>query len=112
MKNYGDIDSKFRYVILASMRAKQLLRGAKPLIKTKSKNLIRIAQEEVKRGLVDYEIIKSSPEETTAEEEIFIGEEIEEVKEKPAKKEAEKKEEPLEKKKAGPEKKPKKSSKK
>ena len=27
MKDYGKIDSKFRYVILAAMRAKQLLEG-------------------------------------------------------------------------------------
>jgi DNA-directed RNA polymerase omega subunit len=115
LKDYGDIDSKFRYVILASMRAKQLLRGAKPLIKTKSKNLIRIAQEEVKRGLVDYEIVKSSLEETPSEEEeMFIGEEIkEETEEKPEKHEEPKEtEEAPEQKTEKSEKKPKKSAKK
>ena len=80
MKDYGDIDSKFRYVILAAMRAKQLLGGAKPRIKSRSKNLIRIAQEEVKQGLVDYELVKSVKEEmedaTDSEKEMFIGEEI------------------------------------
>ena len=44
------------------MRAKQLLGGAKPRVKSKSKNLIRIAQEEVKQGLVDYEIVKPAKE--------------------------------------------------
>lgn len=115
MKNYGDIDSKFRYVILASMRAKQLLRGAKPLVKSKSKNLIRIAQEEVKQGLVDYEIVKSSPEETPSiEEEMFIGEEIEEeMREKLTKQdEPEETKESPEQKEKGSKKKPKKSSKK
>lgn len=78
MKNYGDIDSKFRFVILASLRAKQLLKGAKPLVKSKSKNLIRIAQEEIRQGLVDYEIVKSLIEEfPVEEEEMFIGEGIE-----------------------------------
>ena len=76
MKNYGEIDSKFRYVILASKRAKQLLAGAKPKIKTKSKNPIRIAQKEVKKGLVDYEIILQSEEEEIEPEQDFIGEEI------------------------------------
>jgi DNA-directed RNA polymerase subunit K/omega len=77
LKDYGDIDSKFRYVILAAMRAKQLLGGAKPRIKSRSKNLIRIAQEEVKQGLVDYEIIKIPTEDKSgSEEEIFIGEDI------------------------------------
>ncbi len=59
MQTYGKIDSKFRFVILASKRAKQLLRGAKVKVKTKSKNPIRIAQIEVKSGVVDYEIIQS-----------------------------------------------------
>jgi DNA-directed RNA polymerase omega subunit len=63
LKDYGEIDSKFRYVVLAAMRAKQLLAGAKPRLKSKSKNLIRIAQEEVKQGLVDFEIVKAAREE-------------------------------------------------
>jgi hypothetical protein len=46
-------------VILASKRAKQLLRGSKAKIRTKSKNPIRIAQIEVKEGLIDYEILQS-----------------------------------------------------
>ena len=91
MKDYGDIDSKFRYVILAAMRAKQLLGGAKPRLKSKSKNLIRIAQEEVKAGLVDFEIVKVAREEmdeiTDTTEKVFIrGEVIPEAKEKPKKK--------------------------
>lgn len=97
------------------MRAKQLLRGAKPLIKSKSKNLIRIAQEEVKQGLVDYEIVKSSPEETpSVEEEMFIGEGIEKEKREELTKqeESEKTEESQELKDKKSEKKPKKSSKK
>lgn len=62
------------------MRAKQLLGGAKPRIKSRSKNLIRIAQEEVKQGLVDFEIVKAVKEEmediSDSDKEIFIGEEI------------------------------------
>ncbi|MFB0565814.1 MAG: DNA-directed RNA polymerase subunit omega [Candidatus Aminicenantaceae bacterium] len=76
MKTYGDIDSKFRFVILAAKRAKQLLRGAKPLIKTKSKNPIRIAQNEVTDGLVNYEIIQPEKEKIIEQEEAFIGEEV------------------------------------
>ena len=76
-KAYGDIDSKFKFVIVASKRAKQLLRGAKPRIRSKSKSLIRIAQQEVKKGLVDYEIVqKKKEEEYRPEDEDFIGEEI------------------------------------
>jgi hypothetical protein len=57
-----------------------LLGGAKPRIKSRSKNLIRIAQEEVKQGLVDYELVKAVKEEmgdaSSSDEEMFIGEEI------------------------------------
>jgi len=77
LKTYGDIDSKFRFVILASMRAKQLLRGAKPSVKSKSKNLIRVAQEEVKKGLIDYEIVQDKQESFHEPyEEMLIGEEV------------------------------------
>lgn len=76
-RSYGDIDSKFKFVIVASKRAKQLLKGAKPRIKAKSKSLIRIAQEEVKDGMVDYEIVqRKEEEEYRPEDEDFIGEEI------------------------------------
>ena len=77
MKIYTEIDSKFRFVILASKRAKQLLHGAKPKVKSKSKNPIRVAQNEVRSGLVDYEIIEPIIEEVhVPKEEGFIGEEI------------------------------------
>lgn len=77
MKEFGEIDSKFRYVILASKRAKQLLKGAKPKIKSKSKNLIRVAQQEVKQGMVEFEIIQNQVEEfIDTDDDMFIGEEI------------------------------------
>lgn len=78
MKTYGDVDSKFRFVILASKRAKELLRGAKSKIKSKSKNPIRIAQEEIAQNVIDYEIIQSKKEEDfESKEEALIGEELE-----------------------------------
>lgn len=77
MRTYSNIDSKFRFVILASKRAKELLRGAKPKVRIKSKNLIRIAQEEVKRGVIGFEIIQPKKEESKRpEDEIFIGEKL------------------------------------
>jgi len=77
LKTYADIDSKFIFVLLASKRAKQLLKGSKPKIESKSKSLIRIAQQEVIEGLVDYEIVqKKREEEYKPGDEDFIGEEI------------------------------------
>lgn len=108
LKTKNEIDSKFRFVILAAKRAKQLLHGAKPKIKSKSKNPIRIAQKEVRDGLIDFEIVEIKKEEILEPtEEGFIGEEIaqmpegmekdepDEKKKKPKKKpEVEKKEKP------------------
>ena len=77
MDSFGNVDSKFRFVILASKRAKQLLKGAKPKIKAKSRNLIRIAQSEVKAGLIEYEIIPTGKEEIPEpDERLFVGADI------------------------------------
>lgn len=77
MKAQSGIDSKFRFVIIASKRAKQLLQGSKPRLKSKSKNPIRVAQREVREGLVNYELVEFKKEEIPEPaEEGFIGEEI------------------------------------
>jgi len=77
LKNYGNFDSKFRFVIVASKRAKELLKGAKPRIKAKMKNPIRIAQNEVRLGLVDYEIVRDRREERRGEEErVLLPEDV------------------------------------
>ncbi len=74
MDAFGNIDSKYRFIILAAKRAKQLLKGAKPKIETKSKNPIRIAQAEVRNGLVDYEIIPTRMEDVPEREDrVFVG---------------------------------------
>jgi len=86
LKTSTEIDSKFRFVILAAKRAKQLLRGSKPRLKSKSKNPIRVAQLEVVEGLVHYDIVEPKKEQVRKlEEEGFIGEEIREKGEVPSK---------------------------
>lgn len=72
MQTYGKLDSKFRFVIVASKRAKQLLKGAKVKIRTKSRNPIRIAQAEVRAGLVDFDILQVRSEDLLeADEQVF-----------------------------------------
>ena len=51
------IDSKFRFILIAAKRARQLQGGAKPLIHTTSRKPTRTAQEEVRAGLVKFELI-------------------------------------------------------
>lgn len=74
MDAFGNIDSKYRFIILAAKRAKQLLKGAKPKIESKSRNPIRIAQAEVRGGLVEYEIIPTRMDDIPEREErLFVG---------------------------------------
>ncbi len=73
-KYVANIDSKFRYIIVAAKRAKQLLKGAKPKIRTKSRNPIRIAQQEVTQGLVEFEILPLRQDEAPdADDRVLVG---------------------------------------
>ncbi|HKS95958.1 MAG TPA: DNA-directed RNA polymerase subunit omega [Terriglobia bacterium] len=51
-----NVDSKFRYILVAAKRARQLQAGARPLIQTPSKKTTKVAQQEVLAGLVPIEI--------------------------------------------------------
>lgn len=50
-------DSKFRLVIIAAKRSKQVNRGAPPLIQTRSVKPTYIALEELAAGCVDYSVV-------------------------------------------------------
>lgn len=77
MNRFGNVDSKFRFVIVASKRAKQLLKGAKPKVKAKSRNPIRIAQNEVRSGVIEFEVLPTQKEEYQEQEDrVFVGEGI------------------------------------
>jgi len=78
VETYGKLDSKFRFVIVASKRAKQILKGSKVKIKTKTRNPIRIAQIEVKEGLVEFDILKTRPEDLLdIEEQVILADAVE-----------------------------------
>ena len=47
-------DSKFRFVLLASSRAEQLVRGARPKLDNTAKKPTRVAMEELKQGMVPW----------------------------------------------------------
>ena len=51
------IDSKFRFILVAAKRARQLQAGVRPLIQSTSKRLTRVAQQEVTAGLVPFELL-------------------------------------------------------
>ena len=55
-----NLDSKFRFILVAARRARQLQSGAKPLIQTPTKRSTRVAQQEVGAGLVPIEVMLAS----------------------------------------------------
>ncbi len=61
------VDSKFRFVLVASHRAEQLMRGARPKVEAGKRKPTRIAMEEVNHSLVDWGY-GPPPEETPAPE--------------------------------------------
>jgi DNA-directed RNA polymerase subunit omega len=57
-----EIDSKYRLVILAAKRAKQLQKGAKPRVSSTMNKFTRVALDEVQHGLIRYEALVPKPE--------------------------------------------------
>jgi DNA-directed RNA polymerase subunit omega len=51
------IGSKYRFIILAAERAKQLQNNAKPKIKTRSTKPAYIAMKELEADLLSYEVL-------------------------------------------------------
>ncbi|MFN7587560.1 MAG: DNA-directed RNA polymerase subunit omega [Planctomycetota bacterium] len=47
------VGGSFRLTALLQKRVRELVRGQKPLFETRERNYIRIASEELKRGLID-----------------------------------------------------------
>jgi len=49
-------DSQFAYVVVVARRARQLMVGGRPLVDNpKSRKTTRIAEEELQKGLLEYE---------------------------------------------------------
>ena len=55
--NAGPIDSKYRKILIAAKRSKQLQKGARARVHMPNSKPTRVALEEVTRGLVQFEII-------------------------------------------------------
>ncbi len=72
------IDSKFRFVLLASERAEQMLRGAKPKLEIPGKKATRIAMHEIANDLVKWDF-GPAPELVVEEEEPAAPEPAEET---------------------------------
>ena len=56
-------DSKFRFILVAAERAKQLQSGASSKIETKTRKAAHVALEEVQGDLIPYKIVEEDEEE-------------------------------------------------
>ena len=66
-------DSKYRYILVAARRARQLQSGAPALVKTKSRKASKIAQDEIGAGLIGYSIIEVPKAPLVAATDFFDG---------------------------------------
>ena len=62
------IDSKYRMILMAAKRARQLQGGAKALVHTTSRKNTRVAQEELRAGVVRFEYLHPVTTETVSQE--------------------------------------------
>jgi DNA-directed RNA polymerase subunit omega len=51
------IDSKYRKILIAAKRSKQIQKGAQPRVHLANSKATRVALEEVERGLINFEIV-------------------------------------------------------
>jgi DNA-directed RNA polymerase subunit omega len=51
------IDSKYRKILIAAKRSKQIQKGALPRVTMANSKATRVALEEVERGLINFEIL-------------------------------------------------------
>lgn len=54
------IDSKYRRILIAAKRSKQLQKGARPRVNVPNAKTTRVALEEIKQGLVNFELTEKA----------------------------------------------------
>lgn len=63
------IDSKFRYVLLVSKRAEQLIQGAQARTKSRHAKPTRVAMEEVEKNVIKWQLTPPVEETTSLDNE-------------------------------------------
>ena len=61
------VDSKFRYVLLVSKRAEQLIQGSAPKAKSRHAKPTRVAMEEINNNQVKWQLTEPVEEPTALE---------------------------------------------
>jgi DNA-directed RNA polymerase subunit omega len=71
VESYEGFDSKYRYILVAARRARQLQAGSRAAVNTTSRKPCRIAQDEILAGKVKW-LIPEAPKSAVAEAEEFF----------------------------------------
>ena len=66
-------DSKYRYILVAARRARQLQSGAPSLVKATSRKAAKVAQDEIQAGLVKHVVPEMPKAELLPPAQIFDG---------------------------------------
>jgi DNA-directed RNA polymerase omega subunit len=66
-------DNRFLKVLIAAQRARQIHKGARPLIRISNTRATRIALEEVERGLISFEFITKNPDLKSGRDDRDVG---------------------------------------
>ncbi len=53
------IDSKYRKILIAAKRSKQLQRGARPRVNVPNAKPTRVALEEIEQGMIEFELTEN-----------------------------------------------------
>lgn len=53
----NQLDSKYRKILLAAKRSKQIQNGARPRVNLPNAKATRVALAEIDRGLINFEIV-------------------------------------------------------
>jgi len=63
-----NVDSKYRFVILSALRARQIQSGSAPMIKEPSHKATQLARKELQQGLVKFRIPDGSEKKNNSQE--------------------------------------------
>jgi DNA-directed RNA polymerase subunit omega len=55
-QNVNQVDSKYRKILIAAKRSKQIQNGARPRVNLPNAKATRIALAEIERGLINFEV--------------------------------------------------------
>jgi DNA-directed RNA polymerase subunit omega len=59
MISTDNFDSKYRYILVAARRARQLQSGSRPVIETQSRKPCKIARDELSAGKVKWSLVET-----------------------------------------------------